>query len=189
MHPLIVSNSISLAPQQYLLTMFELFCLTKGKSLVVKCKINFYTKILIRVLWIVGMEILVTSQFVNKKSFQFHEPFFKVWLHFLFLLKIHISFSIEISLSKKLWKFQNLIIGTLKLSFYLFSHSIEYSPKEMFLLLLFSAFTRQSTFMTIIIPSIVSATDIHVSPWINKKERIRSIYKYLFQPRYRFERK
>ena len=128
--PMIVSNSISLNPQQHSLTMFELFCLTKGKSLVVKCKINFHTKILIRVLWIVGMEILVTSQFVNKKSFQFHEPFFKVWLQFLFLLKIQISFSIEISLSKKLWKFQNLIIGTLKLSFYLFSHSIEYSPKE-----------------------------------------------------------
>ena len=128
---MIVSNSISLAPQQYSLTMFELFCLTKGKSLVVKCKINFYTKILIRVLWIEGIEILETSQFVNKKSFQFHEPFFKVWLHFLFLLKIHRSFSIGISLSKKkLWNFQDLIIGTLKLSFYLFSHSIEYSPKE-----------------------------------------------------------
>ena len=37
--------------------------------------------------------------------------------------------------------------------------------------------------MTIIIVSIVSAKDMPVSPWINKKERIRSIYKYLFQPR------
>ena len=64
-----------------------------------------------------------------------------------------------------------------------FNYLFSIQPNTIFLLLLLSGL--QSTFMTIIILSIVSATDIHVSPWINKKERIRrSIYKYLYQPRY-----
>lgn len=64
-----------------------------------------------------------------------------------------------------------------------FNYLFSIQPNTIFLLLLLPEL--QSTFMTIIILSIVSATDIHVSPWINKKERIRrSIYKYLYQPRY-----
>ena len=65
-----------------------------------------------------------------KSLFNFTNLSLKFDYIFFFSLKSIYPFQFEISLSKKLWKFQNLIIGTLKLSFYLFSHSIEYSPKE-----------------------------------------------------------
>ena len=103
-------------------------------------------------------------------------------------------FLVRLKISKKKVCFENIFLKpehwhtqTFILSILLF-HEIFFDRKRC-CCYSSSAFTRQSTFMTIIIPSIVSATDIHVSPWINKKERIRSIYKYLFQPRYRLERK
>ena len=89
-------------PQQSLPTMFKLFCLTKGKSLVVKCKINSYTNILIRVLFVVWMKILETSQFVDKMILSISWTYFKVWLLFIFLLKGKISHWTEIFFSNNI---------------------------------------------------------------------------------------
>ena len=52
------------------------FCLTKGKSLVVKCKINFHTKILIRgTLDCTNRNIENVKNLSIKNTFQFQKPF------------------------------------------------------------------------------------------------------------------